>query len=47
MLKLKTLLEQEYDPVRIGLSRLTDTQDEEVIVIPHDKITTALSKVGA
>ena len=44
-MKLKTLLEQS--PVLRGASRLTDTQEEDVIIIPHDKVTSELSKAGA
>jgi len=44
-MKLKTLLEQS--PVLRGVSRLTDTQEEDVIIIPNDKITSELSRSGA
>ena len=44
-MKLKTLLEQS--PVLRGASRLTDTQEEDVVVIPHDKVTSELSRSGA
>ena len=44
-MKLKTLLEQS--PVLRGASRLTDTQEEDVVVIPNDKITSELSRSGA
>jgi len=44
-MKLKTLLEQS--PVLRGASRLTDTQEEDVMIIPHDKVTSELSKAGA
>ena len=44
-MKLKTLLEQS--PILRGASRLTDTQEEDVAVIPNDKITSELSRSGA
>ena len=44
-MKLKALLEQS--PVLRGASRLTDTQEEDVISIPHNKVTSELSKAGA
>jgi len=44
-MKLKAILEQS--PVLRGASRLTDTQEEDVISIPHDKVTSELSRAGA
>ena len=44
-MKLKTILEQS--PVLRGASRLADEQEEGVVVIPNDKITSELSRAGA
>lgn len=47
MIKLSKIVEQTYEPIKVGASRLADTQHPDTVIIPQDKITSQLSKVGA
>ena len=47
MIKLSKIVEQTYEPIKVGASRLADTQHPDTVVIPQDKVTSQLSKVGA
>jgi len=47
MIRLKQIVEQTYEPIKVGASRLADTQHPDTEIIPQDKITSELSKVGA
>lgn len=47
MIKLKPLAEQTYEPIKVGASRLADTQHPDTEVIPQNEISARLAKVGA
>ena len=47
MIKLSKILEQEYEPIKVGASRLIGTQHPDTHIVPQDKIVDTLAKAGA